>query len=795
MAMCRFHARGLCKNGNTCRFLHEKTLSQPDTTSALSASERLNINPTDGPEDDFTRELAGASVCFGEFGQVIKISLPTDFSLAYMTGFGPDITREEIVDILGGVGFKAESQSIRILPSAAALETKATVKVEDPSFAKKLSDKLKNHHSGITATPIPVSTKRADCKKVHLSWHKAIRIVWLNFGRVDIAKRVSEKFNQGRYICLGQDAIASAPKSNSGQGGQIIHAETNPAAWTVVLILSSDVARNATSKDVEKAITAQEDKPRHIELGKVSYIAKDHKVGMEVRRLLERHGPLESFYLSVTSKGKRVKATALFQDEADARSACSLNNRSLDILGGLKLNVAIVFSVKAKTPTAIFRVLRERLDEESRTWKDKHLAFHIYTDPSNPFTTLKVEGNDPKDVTEARKTLDKIFSGLVLKDGGDIIWNPTFSINGRAYKKLKEIEQNLHVAINRDKTKRTLKFFGPTDKYQQVVHQIGEMLKEQSCSSYEINLRPDQFAEVMHGGFKNIEHALGRDVAALDVIARKITIIGTEEQRATALEILSGKRAVQIHSPSRNIMGSPEPNSNPDCPICFCEVDCPIQASCGHTYCRECFEECCKAAASTSKSDFQVRCQGDEGTCRSIFTVRELKDHLSSSGFESLLESSFNEYTKRNPDAFRYCPTPDCGYIYRCAPAFTANVLDTRVTKFSVFTHTCPNCLESLCHSCHTHHGSYTCAEYKDIASGGYEALAKLKKALNIKDCPKCTTPMEKTEGCNHMTCAGCRAHICWVCMAVFESSGPCYEHMKREHGSIGLGLERFMVE
>jgi hypothetical protein len=37
-------------------------------------------------------------------------------------------------------------------------------------------------------------------------------------------------------------------------------------------------------------------------------------------------------------------------------------------------------------------------------------------------------------------------------------------------------------------------------------------------------------------------------------------------------------------------------------------------------------------------------------------------------------------------------------------------------------------------------------------------------------DCPKCTTPMEKTAG--HMTCAGCKAHIYWVYMAVFER-GP----------------------
>lgn len=43
----------------------------------------------------------------------------------------------------------------------------------------------------------------------------------------------------------------------------------------------------------------------------------------------------------------------------------------------------------------------------------------------------------------------------------------------------------------------------------------------------------------------------------------------------------------------------------------------------------------------------------------------------------------------------------------------------------------------------------------------------------------------EDREGCNHMTCGGCRAHICWVCMAVFETDRPCYDHMIKEHGGM----------
>ena len=83
-----------------------------------------------------------------------------------------------------------------------------------------------------------------------------------------------------------------------------------------------------------------------------------------------------------------------------------------------------------------------------------------------------------------------------------------------------------------------------------------------------------------------------------------------------------------------------------------------------------------------------------------------------------------------------------------------------------------------------------TCAEYKDIKSEGYEALALWMSKNNAKYCPKFATPMEKTDGCNHMQRTGCRAHLCWVCLMMFEESGPCYTHMTAAHGGNGLQIE-----
>ncbi|KAI9657898.1 MAG: hypothetical protein M1829_006860 [Trizodia sp. TS-e1964] len=135
--------------------------------------------------------------------------------------------------------------------------------------------------------------------------------------------------------------------------------------------------------------------------------------------------------------------------------------------------------------------------------------------------------------------------------------------------------------------------------------------------------------------------------------------------------------------------------------------------------------------------------------CNIIFDLKELKESLPSKAFEEILESSFASYIKHRPTEFRYCPKPDCNMIYRATAKMQFN--------------TCASCFTVTCTNCHNSHPNKTCAEFKDEASGGYAAFEKLKKELGIKDCPKCKTPMEKIDGCNHMTCKGCGAHLCWI--------------------------------
>ena len=46
----------------------------------------------------------------------------------------------------------------------------------------------------------------------------------------------------------------------------------------------------------------------------------------------------------------------------------------------------------------------------------------------------------------------------------------------------------------------------------------------------------------------------------------------------------------------------------------------------------------------------------------------------------------------------------------------------------------------------------------------------------NTKKCPKCRKPIEKNQGCNHMTCRktaqGCGHEFCWLCLGPWKDHG-----------------------
>lgn len=733
------------------------------------------MEATPDPEEkqnynNFTREFCGALAQFEHGAQVSKISLPTDFSAARINGLPVDSSPESVATLLSGVGIELTPDCVRIPWQNGAPQTSADIKVEDPAFATLLCTKLGVKKSTLGAqfsqleaikTPAGISgpnARRVECKKVECSWDKPSRTACLNFGNEDTAKRVFDKFCSESYRVLDQTVHCNIPTRDGGGW-------RNPYTWTLTL---TDLPADTAEKDIRSAIHSPHDSPRNIELGEPSYDADGELTGASVISLLHGVGQIEWSQPNTELEGKRAKAIARFYEEADAREAArSLHNMPLPFCENMELTTHLVSTAKFKVATTIFSAVKPRIRTASQTWTEQHLGFKAYPSagPGKQYRVLKIEGRVAEDVAAAKETMDKILDGITVMSHDKPLWTPSLNNNGSAFQKLKQIQRHHEVIIIRNRRKEELKLYGSPEKCPGAESAIADMINAESSTVHIIKLKPEDFQWACSGGFKMIATTLGRNITTFDIVStpKRILIGGSKKEYETALRIVR-KRELKLQVETAA--------AKEDCAVCLTEAENPVFTRCNHVYCIECFESLCTAAGSGEK-DFSISCYGDMGKCQVVFGLEELHEILSSRAFEDILEASFASHIQRHPQTFCYCPKPDCGMIYRA----------TSTMKFS----TCAKCLTVTCTSCHNPHEGKTCAEYKDEASGDYEAREKVKKELGIKDCSKCKTPIEKIGGCNHIMCSGCRAHLCWVCLKAFSESGPCYDHMRAEHGGIGL--------
>ncbi|MCJ1250301.1 hypothetical protein MMC30_007527 [Trapelia coarctata] len=263
----------------------------------------------------------------------------------------------------------------------------------------------------------------------------------------------------------------------------------------------------------------------------------------------------------------------------------------------------------------------------------------------------------------------------------------------------------------------------------------------------------------------------GPGAAVHDVQILPAPSTGTSKPSPTLAWTRAAKHEDGVASNHRgkNVVNSGgEPGETAICVVCWCEPTAGMYTTpCGHLYCTSCFANQCSSANADT---IPIRCLGAEGDCQRIFYLSELRTALGLQAFEDLLEAALAAHIKVKPEKFRYCPTADCPNVYRVSE-------DGEIV-------TCFSCNTLLCSTCHTvSHEGKTCQENQALPQGN-QAFRDWKDQNKAKDCPRCTNTIQKTEGCNHMLCLVCRAHLCWFCLEVFETEPEIYAHMEAVHGS-----------
>ncbi|KAH6625336.1 hypothetical protein C7974DRAFT_434463 [Boeremia exigua] len=213
-----------------------------------------------------------------------------------------------------------------------------------------------------------------------------------------------------------------------------------------------------------------------------------------------------------------------------------------------------------------------------------------------------------------------------------------------------------------------------------------------------------------------------------------------------------------------------------DCSICAEPImakDLSALSACTHApeVCHECFLEWLRQQMEY-KSWERLECP--VAGCNNTVTHDDVKRLAPDDVFARFDELSIRNILSNDPD-FRYCQAEGCssgqvhdtgteGYIFRCA-----------------------ECNHRMCTICEVpFHTDETCTQYKERletevaereeelrVKREHEAASSAEVNKISKECPGCGANIQKTSGCDHMTCyrSPCRFEFCYICLAPYRGT------------------------
>ena len=714
--------------------------------------------------------MGGASVRYGSSAAVNSLLLPSDFSAVRVTNLPADSSLKEIQELIATFGEAVPLSGIHLVNDERHASVVADIKMEDPRFSRRLAAKVQKNSTTNKKTVLNLSViqassgggmgaSRLQMGSVICTWYKPFRVAWLHYNSCAEASDAVRMLNGG-HILGGRRLQASLQTRQKNP----FHLK-RPIAFVVQVGNLNPL----TTVDNLKQSLGKSSKPTKVTLGNPSYILSDVAAQKLVKDMLEEVGLLESWEVSSTVNANRTKAMARFRLCEDAQTAIKrLNGTKVPQFADSRIFISLQISVRFKVLKGMYNAIQEDLDGLKRVWETEHIYVKVYpaTDPLQKLIAIRIHGEDNKYVAKAKSAFENILAGVVATNGKTSIWIDFFA-NAQGLMYIEELGRKHNAFIYRDSRKCQLSLYGSVTSKENVQIDLLNKVESLSKGFRRIVLSSDEFRFALHGGFRKIVHALGRNKCSLDVLEKTININGTDHERDIAYALLVGRSKVEAHE-----AGAFRGRNMVKCAVCLTEPEEPFQTKCGHVYCSGCFENQC---SSISHGVIPIRCYGKSGHCLQVFDDKDLKDALPFSVYEKLLRLSLSRYIQANPKEFQYCCTPDCEQIYR--------------TSADGLVITCSACLTPICTTCQAiNHDGLSCAEHKLSTSKGDEEFTEWKKQNGVKDCPRCNTEIEKEYGCNHVECRVCHAHICWVCMADFEKSKEIYAHMIETHGRIDGG-------
>ncbi|KAK6016983.1 IBR domain protein, partial [Ostertagia ostertagi] len=202
------------------------------------------------------------------------------------------------------------------------------------------------------------------------------------------------------------------------------------------------------------------------------------------------------------------------------------------------------------------------------------------------------------------------------------------------------------------------------------------------------------------------------------------------------------------------------------CAVCAEEGLLEMRAlACGHAFCAMCWRLHIEAKISEGVAS-RLECMEPSCSllCPSEFVLRILDKPQFRARYERFV---FRDYVSSHPE-LKFCVGKDCQTVIRSKEKKPKRV-------------TCSSCNTSFWLPWASIHAPTSCETIKQwLLKCADDSETANYISAHTKDCPQCHSCIEKNGGCNHMQCAKCKHHFCWMCFGDWKTHGSEYYECSR---------------
>lgn len=208
-----------------------------------------------------------------------------------------------------------------------------------------------------------------------------------------------------------------------------------------------------------------------------------------------------------------------------------------------------------------------------------------------------------------------------------------------------------------------------------------------------------------------------------------------------------------------------------ECPVCCDDVDKAATfalASCHHRYCVDCWKDHLLNSLSIYGSEVYCKTKCMSKSCNTFVRRSEVMLLADATVFEKHQYFMTKAFVESRNMSLVFCPS-DCGNAIQM---YFSLLNDQQISQTVI---QCA-CGKVFCFFCGMpNHSPITCENFKVWQEKKQEDKDSVQLITAIsKPCPnpKCGVRVDRSEGCNHITCAQCNHEWCWQCRQPWSDHG-----------------------